>query len=128
MEFLADVILIVHFAFAAFIVLGWIAILVGASRGWRWVRAPAFRYAHLAAIVFVAAEALAGVVCPLTVLEDALRGHLHGTSFIGRWVARLLYYELPPWVFTTAYVTLAAGIAVTLWAIPPRSRRVTDSR
>src|SRR6185436_10427005 len=71
---MADVLLVVHFLIAAFIVLGLAAVWLGAALGWRWVRNPWFRYLHLSAIAFVAAEAVLGVMCPLTVWEDMLRG------------------------------------------------------
>ena len=70
---LADLILLVHFALAAFIVLGLPMVWLGAWLDWRWTRRPGLRYAHAAAILVVAAEALAGSACPLTVWEDALR-------------------------------------------------------
>jgi polyferredoxin len=117
---LADAILVVHFAFVLFVVLGFALILAGGALGWRWVRNRAFRYAHLAAIAFVAVEALAGIACPLTVWENALRhANPEGPSFVGRWVRRLLYYDLPEWVFTVAYVLFAIAVAVTLWLFPP---------
>jgi hypothetical protein len=117
---LADAILVVHFAFVLFVVLGFALVLAGGALGWRWVRNRAFRYAHLAAIAFVALEAVLGVACPLTVWENALRhASLEGPSFVGRWVSRLLYYDLPEWVFTVAYVLLATAVAVTLWLVPP---------
>ena len=127
---LADVVLVLHFAFVLFVVGGLVLILVGAAAGWRWVRNRAFRYAHLAAIVFVAGEALVGVACPLTVWEYLLRsGSPDGPSFVGRWVSRLLYYDFPEWVFTTAYVLFAIAVAVTLWRVPPetRSRKALSS-
>jgi len=119
---LADAVLVVHLAFVLFVVLGFALVLAGGALGWRWVRNRTFRYAHLAAIVFVAIEALAGVACPLTVWENALR-HLSpaGPSFVGRWVSRLLYYDLPEWVFTVSYVLFATAVAVTLWLVPPES-------
>ena len=117
---LADVVLVVHFAFVLFVVGGFALILIGAALGWRGVRNRAFRYAHLAAIVFVAAEALVGMACPLTLWENVLRGTSpDGPSFVARWVSRLLYYDLPEWVFATAYVVFASAVAVTLWLIPP---------
>jgi hypothetical protein len=120
---LADVVLVVHFAFVLFVVGGFALIVAGAAAGWRWIRNRAFRYAHLAAIVFVAAEALVGAACPLTVWEYWLRsGSPDGPSFVGRWVSRLLYYDLPEWVFTIAYVLFAIAVAVTLWLVPPRTR------
>jgi hypothetical protein len=119
---LADAILVVHFAFVLFVVLGFALVLAGGALGWACVRNRTFRYAHLAAIGFVAAEAVAGMACPLTVWENALRhASPEGPSFVGRWVGRLLYYDLPEWVFTVAYVLFAIAVAVTLWLVPPRS-------
>jgi hypothetical protein len=119
---LADFVLVLHFLVAAFIVLGLILVWIGALAGWAWVRNPWFRYLHLAAIVFVALEALAGMLCPLTVWEDMLRGGARPDSFIGRWVARLLYYRAPEWVFTMAYCAWAAASLLTLRIVPPRRR------
>jgi polyferredoxin len=89
------------------------------------VRNPWFRYLHLGAIGFVALEALAGTMCPLTVWEDALRGGARPESFVGRWVQRLLYYRAPEWAFTAAYVAWAAATLVTLRLVPPRRRRLS---
>lgn len=119
---LADLVLVLHFLIAGFIVGGLILVWIGALAGWRWVRDPWFRYLHLAAIAFVAAEALLGVACPLTVWEDLLRGGARPGSFIGRWVQRLLYYEAPAWVFTTAYAGWVAATLLTLRFVPPRRR------
>ena len=119
---LADALLVLHFAIAAFIVGGLTLVWIGAPLGWGWVRNPWFRYLHLAAIVFVAAEALAGMACPLTVWEDLLRGGVRPESFIGRWVRRLLFYEAPEWVFTAAYAAWAAASALTLALVPPRRK------
>lgn len=107
----------------AFIVGGLILVWLGAALEWRWVRNRFFRYAHLAAIAYVAAEALLGVACPLTVWEDLLRGGVRPESFVGRWVYRALYYQAPEWIFTTAYVAWAAATLVTLWLVPPRVSR-----
>lgn len=117
---LADLILLVHFALAAFIVLGLPLIWMGAWLGWNWVRGRALRYAHAIAILVVAAEALAGSVCPLTRWEDALRASAGGRSFIGRWFARLLYYDFPESAFTLAYVLYAAATLATLRLVAPR--------
>jgi hypothetical protein len=121
---LADIVLVVHFAFVLFVVGGLALILAGAALGWRWVRNRAFRYTHLAAIVFVAAEALVGMACPLTVWENVLRrASPDGPSFVAHWVSRLLYYDLPGWAFTTGYVLFASAVAVTLWLVPPGGDR-----
>lgn len=119
---LADLILIVHFAFVLFVVGGLALIWVGAALSWRWVRNFRFRIAHLAAIVFVAAESLAGIWCPLTVWEDALRGTRSEMSFIARWIHRMLFYSFPEWVFTAIHVLFALVVLATFWLVRPEPR------
>ena len=122
MHWLADLILVIHFAFILFVVGGLALIWIGAACGWQWVRDFWFRIAHLAAICFVAAEALLGMICPLTAWEDALRGMRDETSFIARWIHRVLFYSFPDWVFTTAYVLFALAVALTFRLVPPQRR------
>ena len=119
---IADAILVVHFGIVLFIVGGLIAVWVGAALGWRWVRNPWFRYLHLAAIAFVAVEALLGIACPLTVWEAIARGGVSAESFIGRWVRTLLFYRAPEWIFTVAYVAWTLATLATLRLVPPRRR------
>jgi hypothetical protein len=119
---LADLVLIVHFLFVAFVVGGFALILAGAIMRWRWIRSLRFRVAHLLAIAFVAVESIAGVMCPLTAWEDALRGRDSDLGFIARWVHGIMFYDLAPWVFTTAYVGFALLVAVTWWLVPPVRR------
>jgi len=117
---MADALLVVHFTIAAFIVGGLPVTWLGASLGWKWIRNPIFRYLHLAAIAFVALEALLGYACPLTVWEDLLRDGIRAESFFGRWVRRLLFYDAPEWMFTSAYAAWAVATLVTLKLVPPR--------
>ena len=119
---LADLLLAFHFSIASFIVLGLVLVWIGAIARWNWIRNPWFRYLHLAAIVFVAAEALLGYACPLTVWEDMLRGGVRAESFIGRWVRKLLFYQAPEWVFTTIYAIWAGLTLLTLKLVPPTRR------
>jgi polyferredoxin len=123
---IADAVLVVHALFVQFVVGGFVLVLVGAGR-WSWVQNRTFRMLHLAAIAFVAAEALLGFTCPLTAWEDALRGAGTGRSFVGRWVARLLYYDLPEWVFATAYCAFAVAVIWAWIAIPPRPSRKNNA-
>ena len=122
--FLADMVVFVHAVYMAVVVLGLIAILAGAAQGWRWIRSVRFRLIHLAMIGIVAVQALLGLRCPLTVLENHLRrlggGPTYSESFIGHWSQRLLFYEFPPWVFTVMHVGFALLVLVTLLLIPPR--------
>ena len=119
---IADAVLVFHFLIVAFIVGGLVLTWAGFFLQWTWVRNPAFRYLHIAAILFVALEAVFGYACPLTVWEDALRGGGEAESFIGRWVRRVLFYQAPEWVFTALYCAWAAASVVTLRLVPPRRK------
>ena len=122
-ELTADLILFVHFAFLLFVMGRLAQIWLGALMQWPFVRSYGFRAAHLIAICFVAGEAIAGVACPLTLWEDALRGTATEASFVARWVHRVMFYNLPEWVFTAAYLAFAAVVALTFWLVPPNRRR-----
>jgi len=123
---LADLVLVLHAAFAAFVVLGMILILAGAALGWCWVRGRWFRFAHLAAIAVVAVQACAGMLCPLTQWENALRARagdpLYSGTFIAHWLHRLLFYEAPAWVFTLVYTAFTLAVVLAWIWIPPRRR------
>jgi hypothetical protein len=123
MAMLADVVLVLHFGFVLFVVGGFAAVVLGAACGWKWVRNRGFRLAHLGAIAFVVLESLAGIVCPLTAWENALRGSDDTRSFIGRWVAWLLYYDWPEWVFTIVYIVFGLAVAAAWLLVPPATRR-----
>lgn len=123
---LADFILAVHFAFVLFVVFSLPLIWIGAVAGWRWIGNFPFRIAHLAAIFFVSAEAAAGLWCPLTLWEDALRGTTPDKSFVARWVHGLLFYDLPAGVFTVAYFVFAMLVALTWWRVPPRKKKTAQ--
>jgi len=49
----ADLATAIHAAYIAFVVFGFIAIILGITLGWRWVRNMYYRTAHLAAILLV---------------------------------------------------------------------------
>jgi hypothetical protein len=123
MALLADLVLVTHFLFVAFVVGGLAAIWIGAALQWTWIRNFWFRAAHLGAIGFVVAESLVGILCPLTVLEDALRrGDGPEAGFIQRWVGRLLYYDLPERTFTVIYIVFGLIAALTFVSIKPDRR------
>lgn len=121
---MADAVLVAHFAIVLFITAGLPLIYLGAALGWSWVRDWRWRALHVGLIVFVASEALVGMACPLTAWEDELRGRESGSGFIERWVHAIMFYDVPPWVFTVAYVAFAALVALTWFVIrPTRLRR-----
>ena len=122
--FFADLIVVVHFSYVTFTVGGEIVILLGGALGWSWIRNLPFRIAHLAAVVLVAVEALAGTSCPLTVWEYRLR-ILAGQrveaqiSFVARLVRSIIFYDFPAWVFLVMYVGFAAIVISTFLFLPP---------
>lgn len=122
---LADAVVVLHFAYVLFAVGGEILVLAGGLLNWSWIRSLPFRLAHLAAVALVAAEALLGVICPLTDWEYRLR-ELAGQrverqlSFVARLVRSVIFYDFPAWVFTLAYVGFAVIVALTFALFPPR--------
>ena len=124
---LADLVVLIHLAYVAFVVLGQAGICAGAVFRWAWIRDVRFRVAHLLSIVIVAGESLLGVVCPLTIWENRLRELAGETpserSFVARTVHAVLFYDGPESIFTIAYAAFAAIVALTLWFVPPRRRR-----
>ena len=126
--FLSNLVLLIHFAFVAFIVGGLIVIWIGCFWGWSFVRNRRFRLAHLGAMAIVLLESVLGIICPLTTWEHQLRlraGQEQGYqgSFIQYWVGRILFYDLAEGVFTITYVAVFTLILLTFWLAPPRKRQ-----
>ena len=123
---LANLVLALHVAQVAFVVLGLLVVVLGNLRGWQWVNNRWFRLAHLATILVVVAEAWLGIVCPLTTLEMWLRAQGGATtytgSFIQYWLQSVLYFNLPAWVFILAYTLFGALVLASFWLFPPRFR------
>ncbi len=121
---LADLIVVIHAAFVAFVALGMVAIVVGLVLGWAWVRNLWFRLLHLAAIGLVAAQAIAGVICPLTILENHLRRlagqETYPGAFVGYWAHRLIFFEAEPRVFTVGYILFGLTVLAAFILGPPR--------
>lgn len=124
---LADLVLITHVAFVAFVVVGLGLIVTGGIRGWSWIRNPWFRLTHLVAIAIVVTQAWLGILCPLTTLEMHLRARAgeanYAGSFIAHWLGEILYYEVPPWVFATAYTVFGAVVVFSWIRFRPRPLR-----
>ena len=129
---LADVVLVSHALFLAFVIGGLLAIVLGGLLGWGWVRNPYFRFIHLGLIFFVIGEAWVGYECPLTTWEDDLRdaagqfGYGEG-GFIAYYVRGIIFFQAEPWVFTLAYTSFGLLVAATLIWVPVRLRRRSPS-
>ena len=100
---LADVVLVVHFAFVMFVVLGGLFVL-------KWPRAA---WLHLPAAAWGVAIQFGGWICPLTPLENHLRERAGQTPYMGDFVAHYLMPVLSPEGLTRE-MQFAMGSAVLL--------------
>jgi hypothetical protein len=123
-KLLADFIVVFHAMYASFIVFGLVLILLGIAFRWGWVRNFWFRALHLTMIGIVVLETAIGMACPLTEWEKRLRkmageGSYTG-EFIGYWVHRLIFYDVPSWVCTVLYIGFGLAVLATFVLAPPR--------
>ena len=100
----ADLVLIAHFLFAGFAVLG--GILFYWSSAWVWI--------HLPVVVWSAIVNLMSWTCPLTPVEKRLRARAgqsgYAGGFVEHYVGRLVYPRGMP-----RELELVAGISITVW-------------
>ena len=116
---LADLVFLLHALVVLFNVGGLLLIVIGGPLGWAWVRHRGFRVAHVGLMGFVTAEAILGMTCPLTLLEDWLRGAATEQSFVQRWVSALIYWNAPLWVFALLYSGFLAAVIAAWFVWPP---------
>ena len=123
---LADIVLLLHAAFIAFVVFGLLLILIGGALKWSWVRNRWLRLTHLAAIGLVVAQAWLGITCPLTTLENHLRRRAgqstYELGFIADRVQGVIFFHAEWWVFAIAYTVFALLVVLSFWLVRPRWR------
>lgn len=115
---LADLVVIIHFAFIVFAIFGGLLAL-----RWRW--AP---WVHVPALVWGAAVELFGWFCPLTPLENMLRRAGGDTGYTGGFIERYLLPIIYPAELTRELQLilgcLLVGINLAVYLIVWRRRRV----
>jgi len=117
---LAQAVLAVHLVVIAFNLFGLVAIPLGGWRGWRWVRVRWWRWLHLASMAAVAAQAVVGQACFLTIWQAKLSGAAGAPEpLIMGAVNRLIFWPLPIWAFAALYVLLLAYVLALLKLVPP---------
>jgi hypothetical protein len=122
MAWLADLVVLVHLAFVAFVAVGGFLVL-------RW---PRIAWLHIPAAIWGAGIELTGGICPLTPLENALREQARQTVYEGDFVARYLLPVLYPAGLTRdAQLALGATVIVVnlvLYAYAVRRARLQVTR
>ncbi len=105
----ADLLVVVHLGFVAFVVLGAFAVP-------RW---PRLAWAHLPAVAWGVGIELTGAICPLTPLEQWLRMEAGTAGYDGDFIAHYLLPVLYPAGLTrqaqVALGALACGINVAAY-------------
>ncbi len=119
---LADIVLILHFLFVLFNVIGILLIWIGKYMNWQWVHYLWFRAVHFASILLVVFLALLDISCPLTVLEKNLRllggEGFYIQSFIQFWIYKILFYNAPEEIFIIIYIIFSMLVAGTFIFVP----------
>ena len=129
----ADAILVLHFAFVAFVVLGLMITWIGYFFRLKFIRNAKFRVCHICAMGIVLVESLIGMICPLTEWENRLRikggeGRIYEASFIKKWIHKIMFYEFSEQTFMVIYILFFALVFFTFWFIPPQRKSKTESK
>jgi hypothetical protein len=96
----ADVVVLVHLAFILFVAVGGLLVL----------RRPRLAWVHVPAVVWGALIELAGWICPLTPLENRLRGAAGEAAFDGGFIDRYIMPIIYP-------AGLTRGMQLTLGTV-----------
>jgi hypothetical protein len=119
-RWLADLVVVVHATFVAFVVLGALAVV-------RW---PRLAWVHVPAAVWGVLIEFLGWVCPLTPLENAWRARAAGAGYQGGFIEHYVIGALYPegltralqWELGTVVLVLNAGAYGMLLARRRRGR------
>src|SRR5882672_6177847 len=126
---LANVVAAVHICYFLFCVGGLFAILIGIRKSWRWIRNPWFRILHFVAVLFVVAEDILNIQCPLNVAEWTLRSEtgsaiaVEATPGVGGVLDHLLRHTIPGSVLHIFYWSATALLIGLFFWIPPIFRQ-----
>jgi hypothetical protein len=101
---LADGVVVVHFAFTAFVIFGGFL-----NWRWRWVI-----FAHLPALAWGCWVEVSHSICPLTPLENQLRHRAGEAGYSGGFLAHYLLAVLYPPGLTWHVQWLLAGLLIAL--------------
>jgi hypothetical protein len=115
---MVQAVLAVHVTVILFNVFGLVAVPIGAICNWRFVHIRWWRVLYLLSLAAVAAQALAGRACFLTIWQNDLTASAQpATPLIVRWIDLLVYWRLPIWMFAALYVLVFAYALALLWLV-----------
>jgi hypothetical protein len=133
-KILADLVVFFHFTWILFVLWGFILTVCSSvsiyvlrnakdrSRAFfdRWI----FRTVHLAGIVYVGVLTWAGIICPLTILENTLRQQYDPTltypgSFVVHYMQRIVYPDANFLLFVIPTIIIALFSIFMFIARPP---------
>ena len=122
MIFIADIVLFFHFCIVVFITFGFVLIPIGYNFNWIWIKNKKLRLLHFGMMIFVTFETILGLSCPLTVLENNLRGINENQLFLSRWITEVIYWDFPSRFFLILYC-LCLGWTFLIWKkYPPMEK------
>ena len=104
LSLLADLVVLVHFAFVIFVV-------AGGALVWRW---PRLAWLHVPCALWGAAVELGGWICPLTPFEIDLRQRAGGAGYEGDFVARYVLPVLYPAGLTREAQVLLGAVVIAV--------------
>ncbi len=114
MILIADIVLFFHFCIVVFITFGFVLIPIGYDFNWIWIKNKKLRLLHFGMMIFVTFETILGLSCPLTVLENNLRGITENQLFLSRWITEVIYWDFPSEFFLIIYC-LCLGWTFLIW-------------
>lgn len=76
---------------------------------------------HIGLMIFITVETFFGMTCPLTYIENNLRGIYGSTSFIGFWIQKIVYWDFPNLFFIIVYFLLLCWTFLMLKLYPPKN-------
>ena len=118
---MASLIMLIHFGVVTFITLGFFVIPLGYKFDWDWTKLRKLRLLHLLMMGIVTAEAIIGLTCPLTILENLLRDVNETQTFMAYWINKILYWDLPRQLFIVIY-SLCLSWVILLWKYCPPNK------
>lgn len=101
---LADVVVVLHLLFVAFVLFGGLLVQ-------RW---PLASWVHLPTVLWAALIELFGWVCPLTPLENWLRGRAGGRGYEGGFVEHYIIPVLYPGELTREIQVVLAAVVIVV--------------